>query len=91
MSSSRVDVSLSGTATLKTRTSLLVATYNLEALNANPEMVVLEFALEHKVFCLIPLSRRKSPRIRIKYPLSNPAAIKFKFSSITRDVKDPEL
>ena len=78
-----------------------MATYNLEDLNAIPEMQLFldepedddeesdEF--DKRAFCLAPRSRLRSPRIKTKVPLSKPAATKFKSSSIARADSLPML
>ena len=56
-------------------------------------MLILDIESEHvnSVFCLDPRSRLKSPRIIVKVPLSKPATIKFKSSSIAKADTLPEL
>ena len=79
-----------------------MATYNLEDLNAIPEMqLFLEVPeddddeesdeFDKRAFCLAPRSRLRSPRIKTKVPLSKPAATKFKSSSIARADSLPML
>ena len=91
MSSSRMQLSLSLLATLNKSTSVEVATYNFEALNAKPETPTVdpdnpELPPVKRVFCLAPRSRLKSPRNKCKVPLSNPTATKFKSSSTANAV-----
>ena len=73
-----------------------MATYNLEDLNAIPEMQLFlepaeESEFDKRAFCLAPRSRLRSPRIKTKVPLSKPAATKFKSSSIARADSFPML